>query len=207
MPVLEKKAISEENTIGIWCITETLDHLKEAAALTDAEESHYRERKSENKKKQFLAARLMLNDLLGEKFAVLYLGSGQPYLDGGPYRISVSHSGEFAAVVLSQKERVGVDIEKYPRTSLLMAQDYFLNEDEIAWTAGAAQHLVLLHLIWSGKEAVIKYFGDEKLNFRQEVFIPRFELEEAGVFSARVRGECISLLYWTTDDYVFVSTN
>lgn len=123
---------------------------------------------AEERKKQWLACRIMIRSLLvPEDFPVEYDPTGKPFLPGSSYNISVSHSRERAAVILSRNHQVGIDIEKItPR--ILRVREKFLNERELSSWAHT-ENLELLTLAWSAKEAIYKLYGLRNLDFRKNI--------------------------------------
>ena len=101
---------------------------------------------------------------------ILLADTRKPYLPNEAFHFSISHCGDFAAVCISEKRRVGVDIEaitpKIARIqnkfcseaeAALLAQ-HFATSDEKAWHQA-------LTLLWSTKEALFKWYSMGGVDF------------------------------------------
>ncbi|SHI11944.1 4'-phosphopantetheinyl transferase superfamily protein [Butyrivibrio fibrisolvens DSM 3071] len=92
--------------------------------------------------------------------------SGKPYLIDAPdIRFSISHSGLYAAVVVtdsSECDRIGIDIQAKDRKDILKIAKRFYTEFENDLIARAESDLEkedIFYQIWSVKEAFIKCNG------------------------------------------------
>lgn len=208
MPLASERKLNDGTVLGIWDISESLEQLLSAQALTAVEADELQKRPALQKQKQFLAARMLLMHMLGKRNPIHYLPDGRPFIPGSPLQVSVSHSGNYAAVAASDLKPVGVDIEVFPRKSLVKAKDYFLNDKEQQVTAG--DPVEKLHVYWSAKEALFKYAGDAQLNLKDHFSIAPFLFSASGVLSASIRGEPrageVDLSYWLEADYILVVT-
>jgi len=83
---------------------------------------------------------------------------GKPSLPG--MSVSISHSGEYAAVSISENDKIGIDIQKHEYLEL---NDYksFLSEDEMMRIEelNIKEKRLLFYSIWSNKEAIMKADG------------------------------------------------
>lgn len=119
-----------------------------------------------------------------------YHSDGKPYLPSTRYTFSVSHSGQLAACVLSNRGPVGIDIQE--RVRLRPGNEgLFLSGAEQERTAGED-----VLSLWSKKEAAFKAFGHE-LNARMTDFqFERVERLRCGAVTVQV----VPLL--TQPDYI-----
>lgn len=83
-------------------------------------------------------------------------GQGKPLFRG--YHVSISHTKGYAALILSKKSEVAVDIE-YMSDRVERIASKFLRKDERADSLNAK----LVH--WCAKETVFKLFSEENLLF------------------------------------------
>ena len=128
----------------------------------------------EMRKKQWLACRVLLKHMLSPLNTCLtYDLNGKPHLDSGSHRVSVSHSGEFAAVVCSENRSVGIDIEKI-KDRVERVKDRFLREDELK-NISTDNRLEQLYIFWGGKEALYKLHGKPDVDFRKDIHIHPFD--------------------------------
>ena len=170
MAELYRKTIDEHTLFAIWQITESVDQLREAICLREEEEDMYRLFVAESRKKQWLAYRLLIRELLKPgDFPVEYDQSGKPFLAGSDLHISVTHSDDLAAVIISRNARVGIDIEKI-KPRIEKVRDKFLNEEESS-SIGKKKGLEQLTIAWCAKEALYKLYGVRNLDFRDNIKI------------------------------------
>lgn len=164
------QVVVDEKTckLALWHVTETVDELLQ---LCPSNKAYYNElienMRSERRQKEVLASRVLINHLCGHEQQVCYHDNGQPYLSGVNQSVSISHSGEYVAVILSTSIRVGVDLEAYSDKALRVARKFIHVEDvlptELAgskdWALEVKQHV----LAWSAKESFYKYVGSALL--------------------------------------------
>ncbi len=163
-----RRQIGNHSLLALWLITESTEELEAAISLRAEEKKLYESFVAESRRKQWLAYRLLIRDLLRpDDFPVEYDETNKPYLAGSNYHISVSHSGDMAAVIISRKSRVGIDIEKIrPRVGKVKERFLSLPElDRIGNDSGFSR----LTLAWSAKEAIYKLFGQRDLDFRENI--------------------------------------
>lgn len=111
------------------------------------------------------------------------------------WNISISDTRGWVAILLSKQGRVGVDIEYVsPRISRIVSR--FIRPDE----DGSSVGMQLVN--WTAKEAVYKYFSEQKLTFSQMRLHP-FKLEAAGIVDVDnlKEGKSVALHYRLTDSY------
>ena len=119
--------------------------------------------KIHNKKaiRQSMGARLLLCKVLSEQYPGIPLPpkltenqNGKPYLAQGGIFFNLSHSGDYAALVLSDEE-VGVDIEKLEPPKIAVAKRFF-SKPEYDWLA---KHPANFYDLWVLKESYVKALG------------------------------------------------
>ncbi len=136
---------------------------------------------SENRKREWLAVRVLLKILLNEEKEIRYTDSGRPYLADRSYHISISHTKGYVAVVLCKDKPVGIDIE-YISSRVQKIQNRFLNEREKSNISLQNECIhILLH--WSAKESLFKVLGEQDIDFKSCLHIDRFEPQFNEVFS------------------------
>jgi phosphopantetheinyl transferase len=103
MPELLRKIIDDHTLYAIWKISESVEELRSAINLREGEEHLYRSFVAESRQKQWLAYRILIRELLKpDEIPVEYDVSGKPYLAGSDFHISVTHTDELAAVIISR---------------------------------------------------------------------------------------------------------
>jgi 4'-phosphopantetheinyl transferase len=184
MAELLRKIIDDHSLYAVWHITETAEDLRSALILDAGEDMLYTSFVAESRKKQWLAYRLLLRRLLApDDVAIEYDPSGKPYLAGSDMHISVTHTEDLAAVIISRNARVGIDIEK-AKPRILKVRDKFISDEESSFILKETE-LEQLTLAWCAKEALYKLFGLRNLDFRENI---RVEIPAmAGIpFSAKI---------------------
>jgi 4'-phosphopantetheinyl transferase len=168
MAELLRKTIDDHSLYAIWQITETAEELLSGITLSTGEELLFSSFVAESRKKQWLAYRLLLRRLLApENIAIEYDATGKPFLAGTDMHISVTHTEDLAAVIISRNGRVGIDIEKI-KPRIEKVRDKFINEDEASLILKETE-LEQLTLAWCAKEALYKLFGLRNLDFRENI--------------------------------------
>ena len=96
----------------------------------------------------------------------------KPYLEKEQYHFSISHCGHFAAAIVSKTHRVGVDVELVtPRIESIRHK--FLSQTEYKLALGDRTPTEMLTQIWSAKEAIFKWHGSGKLDFKKHIQLKR----------------------------------
>lgn len=164
MPFYRKISTAESHG-GIWKITESWEDL--CRLLPRANHHHayaLQHFKAEKRRLEYAAVRALLFVLTGEDKDVAYYPSGRPYLTDHSFYLSVSHTSGYAAVLLSQSGRTGVDIEAYsPRVVRL--------KDRIAGPGEKADTVFELLLHWSAKETAFKLLDEKGIDFTKHLRI------------------------------------
>jgi phosphopantetheinyl transferase len=126
------------------------------------------------KRMQHLAGRFLLPYLFPDfpLAAIVIADTRKPYLEDDKYHFSISHCGNYAAVIASTTNRVGIDIEMVtPR--LYNIDHKFLNDHEKVfmreWEGLTQLHLQLTTILWSAKEALYKWYGLGQVDFRDHM--------------------------------------
>lgn len=160
--------------VGLWKIHESPEELLGHARLSYNEELRFKELKTEKRRLQWLAVRVLYRYLLPDAAcSIEYNQLGKPELPFLPFNISISHSDSLAAIQLSENDICGTDVQRtHPKIARL--SDKFVHESELGFIK-QAQQTEYLTLIWSMKEAVFKQFGSE-LAFKEGIQLEPFDL-------------------------------
>jgi 4'-phosphopantetheinyl transferase len=170
MAELLRKIIDDHTLYAVWKISESVDELRSVISLRESEETLYHSFVAESRKKQWLAYRILIRELLKpEEFPVEYDSFGKPYLAGSDFHISVTHTDDLAAVIISRHTRVGIDIERI-RTRIEKVRERFLDAEELT-SIGKDKALEQLTLAWCAKEALYKLYGQRNLDFRDNISV------------------------------------
>lgn len=201
-----RKEIAGQTIYAIWEISETTEELRSMITLNEDETRLYGTFLAEERKKQWLAYRILIRSILEpEAYPVAYDSSGKPYLAGSGFHISVTHSRDLAAVIISRKGRVGIDIEKI-RPRIARVREKFLDEQENALIAD--EDLETLTLGWCAKEALYKLYGEKNLDFRKNIRLSLPIHRGSSTFTGSVQKEghvtVYELSYRVLRDFILV---
>lgn len=206
--LLEKNTVEQGATLAIWKITETVDELLEMLDLDPFVIAEIAQFTSEKRKLEYLAVRVMLNEVLGTKKSIVYEPNGKPCIADGSYQISITHTGQYAAIILHPTLRLGIDIERIAER-VVRVQGKFLSARELAFVdaATAKTHLALM---WSAKEALYKIVQQTEIDFTQHFSIAPFTPYLSGTMSAQetktAAAERFELSYRVFPEFVLVWT-
>ena len=103
---------------------------------------------------------------------------GKPHLSPATAHISISHSGQLAALYMSEAGSCGIDLEVLG-DKVLRIEKKFCSAAE-SESLDRVSHREALHLIWGAKEALYKLYGRKEVDFRTQLFIEPFEPADSG---------------------------
>ena len=167
MAVVNIREVYPGVSLGLWQMDESLEQLFDLYPhLLPYRSSLDDKYKNDGRKLEFLAIRALMYEMLrvnGASKGLLshagdftHNGQGKPLFRG--YHVSISHTKGYAALILSKKSEVAVDIE-YMSDRVERIAFKFLRKDERADSLDAK----LVH--WCAKETVFKLFSEENLLF------------------------------------------
>lgn len=193
------------HALAVWRMDEPTDTLITLAAPTPQEEKYCQAIKLEKRRREWLAARLLLKQLIPDA-VVLNHANGKPYIAGGPF-ISFSHSDHFAALMTASAP-CGVDIQRPDPKLARIHSKFILEEDMAKAPADEQSRLRWITIVWSAKEAIFKCFG-EHVHFASDVRLHPFTPEDTHL-RADYRGvhgtQSFELEVRRMDDYYFTLT-
>ena len=164
------------------------------------------ERMIEKRKREWLAIRLLLKELLGEEKEILYNSVGKPYLLDNSFRISISHTKGYAALIINKEKEVAIDIEKISSRVENIRKKFMNDEEEKAISQTNEVIHLLLH--WSAKESIYKLLGIKNLDFKTDLYIQPFEpitgeWSEFYAHETKTKNQnCFQIKYFVHEDYV-----
>ena len=166
MPLIVQKSISNNISLSIWSIEESLDFFLSNLRLTKNCEQRLDRLRSDEMKKQFLAVRklIQLNGISLDSLS--YSSEGIPFLNTEK-NISISHTKGFSAIAISPKP-VGIDIQDF-RDKILNISKKFINSNERDLIDPSS--IKELTLVWCIKEATYKVYRKPGLDFKDEIKI------------------------------------
>lgn len=177
MPLFKTITVNKNTTVLIWKITETFDELSKGISLTQSSLKRVNGMKSELHQKGFLSIRQLLAINGYSDKNLIYDEFGKPHLEDGK-SISITHSFNFSAIIISDKKTVGIDIEKQ-RDKILKIAHKFTPIKEYKTIANHSALISKLTIVWGAKESLYKIFGKKKLRFLQHIYIEDFLFDDA----------------------------
>ena len=105
-----------------------------------------------------LAAGLMLNEYISNKEIKLN-EYGKPYVEEGPH-FSLSHSGDYVILAVSDVAEVGCDIEQIRDLDFIHMGKLVFVDDELSELKSAEDKRDKFFEFWTKKEALIKCIGE-----------------------------------------------
>ena len=127
MPLFRPHIETPSYSLGIWNIDESIDKLMSSVNKAGFKTLSLRSYKSELKQRQWLAARMLLRDMLPNSEDIFYDEIGAPFLKTGP-KISMTHSDKRVALLISKNAEVGVDIQEFSE-KIYRVKEKFCNSE------------------------------------------------------------------------------
>ncbi|MCU0327949.1 MAG: hypothetical protein MUE53_03060 [Chitinophagales bacterium] len=168
--------IFEVNTsnyaLKVWKIDEKEDFFMPFIQFSDFDTHEFAQYTHPIARLQWLASRYLLRLMLGKHRPTILidkLKSGKPYLVHDPYHISLSHSQNYIACMLSEiNYPVGLDIQVLnPKINRIKPKFIHTNDDPYY-----LQNDITLTQLWSIKEAIFKLKNLPNLSFRYDILVP-----------------------------------
>ncbi len=172
--------------------TETLFN-KISNKFDENEMDKYLAIKNEKRKKEWLGVRILFDKMVEEYEQIKYDKYGRPYPEGKEY-ISISHSNELIALIVSKKPGPGIDIELVSEKIARVALK-FLTEEEID-DCDESNKIKHIYLNWCGKETLYKIHSKGNLNFAENLKIKHSEIKDEGILKSTIMSDNISTEYY-----------
>lgn len=152
MPLISVEDVRADTRLGLWSMADGEDDgselYREASAMY----------KSASRRREYVGVRLLLRAMTGcQCLEISHDANGRPRLSNN-LNISISHTRDVCAVIVSKEHDVAVDVE-YVSERVNKIASKILRDDERATDARSR----LLH--WCAKETAYKLFPDDELAF------------------------------------------
>jgi 4'-phosphopantetheinyl transferase len=195
MAIAFRKQVDDDTEFALWKIEEQAEELYSQLQLDDDEKKHIEKLSNSKRHLHWLGTRVLLRQMLNtsEYIDCKVDAHGKPYLVSLPYHISLSHSFDYAAVMISRKSPVGIDIEQIKQKVERIATK-FMRPEEMAFLT-REQKIQQLYVCWCAKEAVYKCHGQKEVSFADNIFLQPFHLAQTGGVEARLKKDEIDLRY------------
>ncbi|WP_316816983.1 4'-phosphopantetheinyl transferase family protein [Pedobacter nyackensis] len=186
MPVVFNKNIDDETILAVWKIEETEAELLSGLQLKQHELDVISSLNNGKRLLHWLSTRVLLRTMLNtsEYIDCRMDEHGKPYLPDLDYHISLSHSYDYASVIIGKTKKVGVDIELI-KHKIKSIKHKFLTDIELAQKQ-VGDNIDGLYVCWCAKEAIYKWNGRRGLEFKQDIHIKPFKLRNEGQLNALV---------------------
>lgn len=174
MPLKLKIAAADNTTVLVWQLTENISDLQTALYLSDEEYAQL-DSLSPKRRKEWTTTRYLLKLVFPElKLKQLNKDEyGKPFIDGSSSYISISHSHDYAGIIVSDKV-VGIDIQKiHPNIERISHK--FISEPEMSITENDDK-IHHMHINWGAKESMYKGYGKKELGFIRHMSIEPYIL-------------------------------
>ena len=207
--------------IGIWKIEEPWQELLESLQKNEDSRqgalNHVCSIKSDKRKQEWLAVRVLLTHLAGNDAYIDYHENGAPVLKNSPYNISISHTTGFAAVILSNDESPGIDIEYHSGRAWKLREKYLgekeremfdtLHDNVRVSNEKLSEQAKLATICWCAKETAYKALRQTEVDFIDHMHILPFTLSGEGALSLKETKtslqQTFKINYQITKEYIF----
>jgi 4'-phosphopantetheinyl transferase EntD len=206
MGLLVKENVENGCLLGLWDICESFDTLYKQVQLDEDEKNTLFGFKNDNRQVEWLSVRALLNFLTGNNSKIIYNEEHKPFLLGNSFNISISHSHKLTSILLGKDKKVGIDLEFMSHRINKIAHK-FINEREYITQEKDLEKLHL-YIHWCAKEALYKICDKKNINFKDNLTIQPFEIQQKGVIQGihhdiNIYDE-FQLKYKVHDNYVIV---
>ncbi len=208
MALISEHHLNEYTMLGVWKIEEDLETLMSQVELGPEDEQKFNSFRSNSRKLEFLSVRALLAELLAPEARIVYYKNNKPFIKDGSHFISISHSNKLTAIMLSSRERIGLDLE-YMSANITGIARKFINKNEMI-TRDRELRKYHLYLHWCAKEAIFKICDKEGIIMQKNITIYPFKVQQSGDIRGEVQSDLINevfdLQYARYENYAIVWT-
>jgi 4'-phosphopantetheinyl transferase len=174
MAIAFRQQVDKDTEFALWKIEEEAADLYKQLQLNDNEKAYVESLKHGKRHLHWLGTRVLLRTMLhtDEYIDCQVDTHGKPYLVNLPYHISLSHSFDYAAVMISKSKAVGIDIEHINKKVERIAHK-FMRQEELAYIK-PPNNVEQLYVCWCAKEAVYKCNGRKVVSFLNHIHLQPF---------------------------------
>ncbi len=199
MPLLNDLVPNKSLLCKLWRIDDSEKIMEPNSELNSNDYKMYLERKATNMKRQFLASRKLIG-LISPDLKVSYK-ENIPILSDNR-NISISHSGEMVAILISKNNGIGVDVERITK-KVNSIKSKFLNQKEINYLSSNEDTRTLTRA-WTAKEAIYKAVQKPGIIFSENILLEEFNYEARtgiGKFISSNQERTFKLYFYDLEDY------
>lgn len=132
--------------------------------------------KSELHRRGFLSIRHLMAEAGYVDADLYYDTAGKPHLVDGR-KISITHSGHFTGIIVSETIEVGIDIERQ-RDKILRIAYKFTPIEEYRTIANSEALVRKLTIVWGAKESLYKICSDRGISFLHHIDVKDFSFAD-----------------------------
>ncbi len=189
MALAYRKEIDQHTSYAIWKIEETAEELVAQLQLKEHEKSYLQTLNKSKRNLHWLSTRVLLRNMMDtEQYIDCRVDEhGKPYLINFPHHISLSHSYDYAAVMVSKNQSVGIDIE-FIKDKIERVAHKFMSIDELAFI-DPDHKIEHLYVCWCAKEAIYKLHGKSNVSFLANIKLSPFLYQPDGNLEVRLEVE------------------
>lgn len=205
MALVYLRELDNKVRFAIWRIEESAEDLIGRLQLDERERAVLSGLNKGKRTLHWLATRVLLRKMLNTPGYINCPSdeNGKPYLANFPQRISLTHSFDYAAVMMSDDGEVGIDLELV-KPKILRIADKFMKPEELEVIGN--NHIEKLYACWCAKEAVYKLQGNKGVSFKDNMTIQPFDFQDQGVLfldlDAPNRKELFKVYYEKFQEYM-----
>lgn len=178
MPLYKTIPINSSILVYIWKIEESEAKLSEGIQLTPHCQKRIDGMKSELHRRGFLSIRHLMAEAGYVDADLYYDTAGKPHLVDGR-KISITHSGHFTGIIVSDTIEVGIDIERQ-RDKILRIAHKFTPIEEYRTIANTEALVRKLTIVWGAKESLYKICSDRGISFLHHIDVKDFSFADNG---------------------------
>lgn len=172
MPLIFKYNSDLHNSkIGVWENTENDDFFIKSLKINAEDYDNLLKLKA-HRRKEWLCSRFLIKHLMEHHPCDIIKDTyGKPYVENNPCHISISHSKNRVAAIISDVA-VGIDIQK-TEDKIARIHKKFISENEIL-RLDQNNLNESFHIFWGAKESMYKAWGKRELDFRTHMHLYPF---------------------------------
>lgn len=193
MALAFQQHIDPQTTYALWKIEETAEELYAQLQLDEREKAYLADLKHDKRYLHWLSTRVLLRKLINtpQYIDCQVDDHGKPYLVNFPHHISLSHSYDYAAVMISEHKLVGIDIEIIKDKIEGIANKFLVQEElDFIDPSNPIEHL---YACWCAKEAIYKMQGRRETSFKEHILLHPFPYQDTGSLSAEINSPQLNL--------------
>lgn len=177
VPLFKKISPDPNSLLAVWKIDESKEDLlhlidERLHEVSKPKEVH------DSVGKHWLASRALLLQLFNNHKVEVHKDlNNKPSLivDGKPYFIAITHSYDYAAIMISHTHEVGLDMEKIDSRIGRVAHKFINIEEQTFISKVPSEELNYFQtIIWSAKETMYKIYGKKELDFKKHMSVEAF---------------------------------